>query len=94
MSAFRKDFVTECTYFIIKEEDVFGMYMEIWEKGNNIIKKLTVNLYKVKKYLIAKKTFECCYRIGIQVPVILIDSVYKKDENYYPKVFLKEYHSF
>ena len=48
MSAFRKDFVTECTYFIIKEEDVFGMYMEIWEKGNNIIKKLTVNLYKVK----------------------------------------------
>ena len=29
------------------------------------------------------------------VPVILIDSVYRKDENYYSKVFLeKKYHSF
>ena len=25
------------------------------------------------------------------MPVILIDSVYRKDENYYPKVFLEKY---
>ena len=29
----------------------------------------------------------------IPVPVILIDSVYRKDENSYPEVFSKKYHS-
>ena len=33
--------------------------------------------------------FQCFYRKVIPVAVILIDSVYKKDKNYYPKVFLK-----
>ena len=50
MSAYRIDFdETECMYFMIKEEKVFHKYMEIWEKVNNIIKKiLTVNLYIIK----------------------------------------------
>ena len=48
MSAFRKDFVTECMYFTIKEEEVFGTYIEIWEKGSNTIKKLMVNSYIAK----------------------------------------------
>ena len=48
-----------------------------------------------KKYLIAKKTFstkessQCFYRTVIPAQVILIDLVYRKDENFYPKVFLK-----
>ena len=29
-----------------------------------------------------KESFQCFY-----IPVILIDSVYRKDENYYPKAF-------
>ena len=30
------------------------------------------------------------YRKVIPVPVIMIDSVYRKDENYYPKVLLEK----
>ena len=46
-----------------------------------------------KKYLIAIKKFnatescQCFYGKVIPVPVILINSVYRKDGNYYPKVF-------
>ena len=53
-----------------------------------------------KKYATAKKTFntkesfQCFYRKVIPVPVILIDSVYRENERYYPKVFFKKYHSF
>ena len=55
-----------------------------------------------KKYLIAKKKkfntkegFQCLHRKVIPVPVILIDSVYRKDENCYPKLFLeKRFHLF
>ena len=39
---------TECMYFITKEEEVFGKYMEVWEKVSYIIKRLIVNLYIVK----------------------------------------------
>ena len=28
----------------------------------------------------------------LHAPVILIDSIYRKDENYYPKVFLEKYY--
>ena len=49
-----------------------------------------------KKYLIATKQFntkeslQCFY-----TPVILIDSVYRKDEKYYPKMFLEKFiHNF
>ena len=49
---------------------------------------LIVNLYTTKKYLKAKKIntnegFQCFY-----TQVILIDSVYRKDKNYSPQVFL------
>ena len=44
-----------------------------------------------KKYLKAenrfntKESFQCFY-----IPVTLIDLIYRKDENYYPKVFLEK----
>ena len=85
--------------FIIREEKVFDKYMEILEKVSNIVKGINNELIYGKKYLIAKKTFakgsfECFYRKVMPVPIILIDSVYRKDKNYYLKVFLKRYCSF
>ena len=68
--------------------------MEICKKFSNIIKRISSELRYTKKYLVAKKpfnakeSFQCLYRKAIPVPVILIDSIYRKDENYNPKVFL------
>ena len=51
------------------------------------------NLFFLTKYLIAKKTFNAkenfqwFYIKVLPVPVTLIDSVCRKDENYYPKAF-------
>ena len=62
--------------------------METWEKISNIIKKINSELIFSKKCPIAYKTFNtqetfpCFYEKLIPVPVILIDSVYRKDENY------------
>ena len=78
---------------MIKEDNDFDKYIEIWQKVKNTIKKINSQLIYTKKYLIAKETFntkesfQCYYREVIPVPVILNDSVYGKDENYYPKVF-------
>ena len=41
-----------------------------------------------------KERFKCFYEKKIPAQVILIDLVYKKDENYYPKVFLEKYFVF
>ena len=39
-----------------------------------------------KRYLKAEKgDFQCLY-----APIISINSIYRKDENYYPKVFLEK----
>ena len=98
MNAYRIDFdETNCMYFMIKEEKVFDKFMETWEKVSNMIKK-KFNSERIcsKKYLIAKKifstkeSFQSFYRNVIRVPVILTDSVYRKDENYYPKVLFKK----
>ena len=76
-------------FFLIKEEKVFIKYMEILEKVNNIIKnKFNSKLMYSKKYLKAEKeikintkgVFQCLY-----APIILIESIYSKDENYYLK---------
>ena len=71
--------------------------MTIWEKLSNIIiKKINSELIYNKKYLKAEKrfntkeSFQCFY-----IPVILFDSVYRKDRKYYPKVFLEKFiHNF
>ena len=38
-----------------------------------------------RRYQCFKESFQCFY-----MPVILLDSVYRKDGNYYPKVFLEK----
>ena len=41
MIIYRRDFdKTKCTYFLIKDENLFDEYNEIWEKVSNIIKKI------------------------------------------------------
>ena len=58
----------------------FDKYMTVWEKDSNIIKKINGELIYNKKHLKAEKrfnskeSFQCFY-----IPVILFDSVCKKD---------------
>ena len=58
--------------------------MTIWEKVSNMITKINSELIYNKKYLKAgkrfntKESFQCFY-----IPVILLDSLYKKDGNNY-----------
>ena len=60
--------------------------------SNITIKKINCELIYNKKYLKAEKrfnkkeSFQCFY-----IPVILFDSVNRKDGNYYPKVFLDKF---
>ena len=84
---------TKCMNFMIKDENIFDKYMTNWEKVSNMIKKkfnseLIYNkkYLKAKKRISTKKSFQCFY-----IPVILFDSVYRKDGNYYPKVFLEKF---
>ena len=78
-------------YLMIKDEKIFDKYMTIWDKVSNMMKKINSKLIynkkylKAKKRLTAKKSFQCFY-----IPVILFDSVYTKDGNYYPTVFLEK----
>ena len=53
------------------------------------LKNLKKNL---KGYYTALKSIGCKYYQ--EKRVILIDSVYRKDENYYPKVFLEKFGDF
>ena len=82
-------------YFMTKDEIFFDKYMKICQKVSNIIeikKHLIVSLYIIKniqkreKKFTTKESFECFY-----IPVILIHSVYRKDENYYPKIYLENF---
>ena len=74
-----------------KKESVFIKYIEILENIRNINNnKFNRELIYSKKYLKAKEklsNFQCLYE-----PVMLIDAVYRKDENYYHKVFLEKYY--
>ena len=98
MIIYKKSFYqNRCIYFLIKKEKVFIKYMDILENVRNIIKnKFNSEFLYSKKYLKTEKHthththnggFQCLY-----APVILIDSIYRKDENCYPKVFLEKYY--
>ena len=52
MSVYKRGFdETEGLYFLIKDEDFFDIYNEIWEKVSNIIKKqLNSELVHHKEY--------------------------------------------
>ena len=71
--------------------------ISIWQFGkkvSNITKKkkiLITNLYIIKiskswKKILHKRKLHC-----FNIPVILFNSVYRNDENYYPKVFLEKF---
>ena len=92
MSIYKRYFdKTKCLYFVIKDEKIFDKCMKIWEKVSIIIKKINSKLIYNKKYLKAEKkfnikeSFQCFY-----IPVILIDSVYRKDGIDYSIVFLEK----
>ena len=106
MSAYRRDFdKTKFMSFLMKDEKLLEKYNEIWRKVSNIIKKQfdSKPVYndkyiktKIKSYNgkintnfhnnnIPKEGSQC-----ICLSLILIESVYKKDKNYYPQVFLEE----
>ena len=106
MSGYRKDFdKTKCISFLIKHEKLLEKYNKIWKKVSNIIKnkfeskpvynekylktkiksyhgKVNTNFHNNK---ILKEGSQC-----ICLSVILIDSIYRKDKNYYPQVLLEE----
>ena len=84
---------TKCMCFMIKDEKIFDKYMTIWEKVSIIRKKkfnseFTYNrkYLKAEKIFNTKESFQCFY-----IPVILFDSVHRKDGNYYPEVFLEKF---
>ena len=70
----------------------FNRDMTIWKNFSYIIKKNNSELICHKKYLKAEKRFntkdsiQCFY-----VPVILFDSVYRKNGNYYSNVLLETF---
>ena len=68
--------------------------MEILEKVSNIIiNKFNRDLIYSKKYLKAEKIINTKGNFQyLCAPIILIDSIYRKDENYYLKVFLEKYY--
>ena len=60
---------------------------KIWEKVSNIIKIINSELIcnKAEKRFNTKESFQYFYKA-----VILFDPVFRKDRNYYPKVFLEK----
>ena len=83
---------TKCMYFIVFLK-IFDKYMTIRERVSNIIeKKFKSELIYNKKYLKAERRFNTKESFQVfYIPVILFDSVYRKDENFYPKRILEKY---
>ena len=83
-----------CIYCLVKEKEIFTKYMKILEKVSNIIKsKYISELMCSKKDLNTKKKRNHKRRFPIlNGPIKLIGSIYRKGENYYPKVFLEKYY--
>ena len=67
---------------MIKDATIFDKYIKIREKVSNTIKRKKIYTELFNK----KERFQCFY-----IPVMLFDSVYRKDGNYYPKVFLEKF---
>ena len=96
---------TKYMSFLLKDDELLGKYNKISDEVRNSIKKdLTVNQYamkiiQLKESLMKEKISTHFHNIRmpkesshcICLSVILIDPVLKTDENYYPRVFLKEY---
>ena len=106
MSAYRKDFdETNYVSFLIKDEKLLEKYNEIWEKTKISIKKEfdSEPVYNEKCLKAKMKSYNRKINTNFhnnEIPkegsqyiclsVILIDSVFRTGENYYPQVFLEE----
>ena len=75
-------------YFLIKVKKVFIKYIEIFEKVH-IIKNKLKKKKNQKKNKNKKKKKKQKRRLSI---FICINNIDRKDENYYPKVFVEEYY--
>ena len=91
--------------FLIKDDKIFKKYNEIWEKVTNIIyREFFSNPKYNEKYIKTKievynKNVNTNFH-GNKIPneilecvclsVIFLDSVYRKDNKYFPEVFLEE----
>ena len=106
MSVYRRDFdETKYMSFLIKDDELLEKYNEIWEKVKNSIRKEfdSEPVYN-EKYLKAKiKSYNGKINTNshnnkitkegsqfICLSVILIDSVFRAGENYYPQLLLEE----
>ena len=106
MSAYRRCFdKTKCMFFLIKNEKLLEKYNKICKKVSNIINKEfdSKPVYN-EKYLKTKiKSYDGKIKTSfhnIKIPkegshcicpsVIMIDSAYRKDRDYYSQVFLEE----
>ena len=106
MSAYKKDFdKTKCMSFLVKNKKLFGKYNEIWKKVSKTIKKEFDSKAVCNEKYLKTKIKSCNGKINtnfhnnkipkedsqcICLSVILINSVYRKDKDYYPHVFLEE----
>ena len=97
---------TKYISFFMKDDELLQKYNEIWEKVRNRIKSEEFDSEPVynEKYLKAKiKSYNGKTNTNFdnnKIPkegspyicllVILINSVYRKDKNYYPQVFSEE----
>ena len=96
---------TKCMYFFTKDEKLLKIYNKIWKKVSNIIKKVFDSRPVYNKKYPKNKIKTCNGKINtnfhnnkipkegckiVFLSVILIDSIYRKKESYYPLKTLKE----
>ena len=99
MSACRSNFdETKYMSFLIKNEELIEIYDEMWDKVSNTIKKRfdgePVYNEKYLRTIIKEKSAQIFMEIKYQkkgsqcicLSIILIDSVYRTGENYYPQL--------
>ena len=73
--------------YVFYDKKITKILITIWKFVKRLAIKWKKKLKKKKKKkLNTKESFQCFY-----IPVILIDSVHRKDENYYPQVFLEKF---
>ena len=95
---------TKWMYFLIEDDDLLEKYSTIWDKVSDDIKKEFDSEPVYNKIFLKTKIKSHDHEVidfyDKEIPkvdsnhtclaVISLDSIPKKDENYYPQVFLKE----